>query len=44
MFSMEGLPHSIPSDETEHRKKHSGEEQCYEEPALKIKAFKGCSG
>lgn len=44
MSSMQGLSHSIPADETEHREKHNGEEQCCEEPALKMKAFEGCSG
>lgn len=39
-----GLPHSIAADETELRKKHSGEEQCFEEPAVKMKPFEGCSG
>ncbi|KAI1237980.1 GTPase HRas, partial [Lamprotornis superbus] len=41
---VQGLPHSIPADETEHREKRNGEEQCFEEPALKMKPFEGCSG
>lgn len=44
MLSVQGLPHSIPADETEHREKHSGEEQCFEEPPVKMKLFEGCSG
>lgn len=43
MSSVQRLPHSIPADETEHREKHSGEEQCFEEPAVKMKPFEGCS-
>lgn len=39
-----GLPHSIPAYETELREEHSGEEQCFEEPAVKMKPFEGCSG